>query len=136
MNTSSERMSRSGLAVVGFTSIYMAVALISSFLLKNSEFVFYFVVMLVLIAAVAVLHWTNRLHIGALWGLSIWGLLHMAGGLVPIPASWPVEGNSHVLYNWWLIPGLLKYDQVVHAYGFGLVTWISWQCLRKAFASR
>jgi hypothetical protein len=31
---------------------------------------------------------------------------------------------------------VLKYDQVVHAYGFGLVTWACWQALRSAFAGR
>lgn len=137
VNTSTRRRFSSGeFAVVGFTSAYMAIALIASFALENSEFVFYLVVMLVLIAAVFAVHWTNRLRIGALWGLSIWGLAHIAGGLMPIPASWPVGGDSHALYNWWLIPGLLKYDQVIHAYGFGLMTWICWQCLQRAFASR
>ena len=38
-----------------------------------------------------------------------------------------------MLYNLWLIPGILKYDQLVHAFGFGLITWISWQGIRKAF---
>lgn len=60
----------------------------------------------------------------------------MAGGLVTVPASWPVLGDSHVLYNWWLWPGVIKYDQVVHAYGFGLMTWICWQGLQRAFADR
>ena len=137
MNPSTgQRFRFSEFAVLAFTAVYMAVALIASFSLKNSEFLYYFVVMLVLITAVAILHRTNRLHVGALWGLSIWGLVHMAGGLVPIPESWPTGNDSHVLYNWWLIPGLLKYDQLVHAYGFGLVTWICWQSLRGAFQSR
>jgi hypothetical protein len=30
----------------------------------------------------------------------------------------------------------LKYDQVVHAYGFGLTTWICWQGLQRAFERR
>jgi LysM repeat protein len=34
----------------------------------------------------------------------------MLGGLVPVPESWPVEAESHVLYSWWLIPHYLKYD--------------------------
>jgi hypothetical protein len=29
----------------------------------------------------------------------------------------------------WLIPNYLKYDQLVHAYGFGIGTWVSWQTL-------
>lgn len=137
MHTSLQhRWSHQEFAVLAFTSAYMAVALVASFSLRNSEFLFYFVVMLVLITAVATLHRAHHLHPGALWGLSFWGLIHMAGGLVPIPESWPSGADSHVLYNWWLIPGLLKYDQVVHAYGFGLVTWICWQSLQGALASR
>ncbi len=130
------RLSGAEVGVIVFTAGYMAISLLTSALQKNQEFVFYFVVMCVLIAAVAAIHLRVRLHVGALWGLSIWGLAHMAGGLMPIPASWPIHGESHVLYNWWLVPGLLKYDQVVHAYGFGLVTWICWQGLRGAFAAR
>ena len=38
-----------------------------------------------------------------------------------VPSSWPVGGDSRVLYNLWLVPGVLKFDQIVHAYGFGLV---------------
>jgi len=40
-----------------------------------------------------------------------------------------------VLYSLWLVPigvedGLLKYDKVVHAFGFGVMTWLCWQALR------
>ena len=46
----------------------------------------------------------------------------MAGGLVPIPPAIAEsgEGNNLVLYNMRLLPWLPKYDQVVHAYGFGI----------------
>lgn len=124
------------LAVLAFTALYMVVALVASFQRKNTEFLFYFVVMCVLIAAVGLLHWRVQLHLGALWGLSLWGLAHMAGGLMPIPETWPRLGEKRVLYNLWLIPNLFKYDQLVHAAGFGLVTWICWMALNKAFARR
>lgn len=132
-STTKVRLSSAEIGVLAFTFFYMAVSLAASALLKNEEFTFYFVVMCLLIAAVATVHLRVRLHLGALWGLSLWGLAHMAGGLMPIPASWPIHGEPHVLYNWWLAPGLLKYDQLVHAYGFGLVTWICWQGLQGAF---
>lgn len=122
--------------VVAFTLAYTAAWLALAVWLGNSEFLFYVAVMAILIVAVGALYLRTRFHIGALWGLSIWGLLHMAGGLMPIPASWPRGGESNVLYNWWLIPGWLKYDQLVHAYGFGLVTWICWQCLGRALENR
>ncbi len=130
------RLTRSDLAVAAFTTLYMAAALTTALVVRNQEFVFYFVVMCLLIAAVGWTHWRVGFHPAALWGLSIWGLTHMAGGLAPVPLSWPVLGEQHVLYNLWLIPGWLKYDQLVHAYGFGLVTWICWQCLQRTLESR
>ena len=61
--------------------------------------------------------------VAMLWALSIWGLLHMAGGGVPVAGS--------VLYNLRLVPlvenefyYILKYDQLVHAYGFGVTAWV------------
>ncbi|MCH9015155.1 MAG: DUF2238 domain-containing protein [Gemmatimonadetes bacterium] len=102
----------------------------------NLEFLFYIAVMLVLIGAVWTVHRSVELTSGALWGLSVWGLAHMAGGLLVVPAGWPVNADSRVLYTLWLIPGRLKYDHVVHAYGFGVTTWVCWQGLKAALKSR
>jgi hypothetical protein len=97
----------------------------------NREFLFYIAVMLVFVGVVTALHLKMGLPESALWALSIWGLAHMAGGLVPIPDGWPVHGPNRVLYSLWLIPDRLKYDQVVHAYGFGVTTWICWLGLKS-----
>lgn len=123
------------LPVVLFSLAYMLVALASALFLHNKEFVFYFVIMCVMMAVTWGVHRAVCLHPLALWGLSLWGFVHMAGGLVPIPETWPHLGGK-VLYNLWLIPGWLKYDQLVHAYGFGLMTWVCWQGLQRAFATR
>jgi uncharacterized membrane protein YjdF len=59
-----------------------------------------------------------------LWCLVLWAALHMAGGLV-------VTGPHRVLYNESLgIPGV-RYDRVVHAFGFGTATVACWQALRR-----
>lgn len=122
-------------AVIAFTALYMAASLASTLFVRNKEFLFYFVVQSLLMTVAWQVHRAIRLHPAALWGLSIWGLLHMSGGLVPIPDDWPRLGGR-VLYNLWLIPERLKYDHVVHAYGFGLMTWVSWQGLRRTFENR
>lgn len=109
-----------------FTAVYMAAAVVGAVLTGNREFIFYIVVMLVLIAAVWQVHRQIQLTGGLLWALSMWGLAHMAGGLLPVPPSWPHVAPHNVLYSLWLIPDLLKYDQIVHAYGFGLTTWVCW----------
>lgn len=125
------RKSKSILAVAGFTVAYLLIATLGAFSTGSKEFLFYIVVMLVLMAAVWVVHRRVSLSKGALWALSIWGLLHMMGGLLTVPDSWSVAGDSRVLYNWWLITDFLKYDHVVHGYGFGITTWVCWQGLRS-----
>lgn len=119
-------------AVASFTVAYMLCAGWAASRSGNSEFAFYIVVMVILIAIVAAVHVRARLTSGALWALSAWGLLHMMGGLVIVPDGWQTDDGGTVLYTLWLVPGLLKYDQVVHAYGFGVTTWVCWQGLRSA----
>lgn len=117
--------------ILVFTLAYMATAIIGALATGNGEFLIYIGVMVGLIVAVVYVHWRVRLTLGALWALSIWGALHMAGGLVPVPESWPINGDIRVLYSLWLIPDLLKYDHVVHAYGFAVTTWVCWQGLKS-----
>ena len=118
-----------------FTLTYMMAAVAGAVAAGNREFIFYIIVMLVLISVVLLVHSRMTLTAGQLWALSAWGLLHMAGGLVPVPESLQVNGPIRVLYSLWLIPGVLKYDQVVHAYGFGVTTWICWHAMRTSLKS-
>ena len=118
--------------VAVFTAVYIVTASWFALQRGNSEFMLYIGVMLLLIPAVVWVHSRVLLNDAVLWGLSIWGFVHMAGGLVPVPEAWPIEGNTRVLYSWWIVPDRLKYDHVVHAYGFGLATWVCWQGMRAA----
>jgi hypothetical protein len=122
--------------VAAFTAGYLLVAVIGAVLRGNQEFLFYIAVMMVLIGVVLAVHRSVDFSSGALWGLSVWGLLHMAGGLLVVPEGWPVSAESRVLYTLWLIPDRLKYDQIVHAYGFGMTTWVCWQALQSAIRRR
>ena len=123
-------------SVVAFTLVYLVAALLVAVVGDNLEFLFYIAVMLVLMGAVWVVHRFVGLNSAVLWGLSVWGLAHMAGGLLVVPEGWPVNAESRVLYSMWLLPGRLKYDHVVHAYGFGMTTWVCWQGLRAAVRRR
>lgn len=128
---------RGGLGgVAAFTASYLLAALLITLERGNHEFLLYIAVMLVLIAAVLWMHHSIGLPGGLLWSLAVWGLAHMAGGLVAVPRGWPVDSGSHVLYSLWLIPDRLKYDHVVHAYGFGVTTWLCWHGLSAAIARR
>jgi hypothetical protein len=128
--------SKRDLAVLVFTAIYVVGALVASIRLRNPEFVIYLIVMLVLIIVVTEVHLRTYLHIATRWSFSLWGLAHMAGGLLPIPEIWPRSEGPAVLYNLWVVPNLLKYDQIVHAFGSGVVTWGCWQALQGAFHCR
>ena len=116
--------------LAAFTAAYMLAAIVAAFASGNGEFVFYIVVMFALIGAVAAVHLRVGLSTAVLWCLSIWGAAHMAGGLIHVPESWPTQGEFRVLYSWWLVPGKLKFDHVVHAYGFAVTTAVMWECLR------
>lgn len=119
------------LAVLGFTLAYSTAAIVGALRTGNSEFLFYIVVLAVMTSVVAIVHYHVRLTTGVLWCLSLWGGMHMAGGLIPVPESWPIAGDKAVLYSLWLWPEIIKYDQVVHAFGFGVATWVCWQCLKS-----
>jgi uncharacterized membrane protein YjdF len=118
-------------ALLFFTGFYMLASVIAASVQKNEEFVFYIVVMVVLITSLVLVHKRVNFSPGVLWGLSLWGLLHMMGGLIHMPEAWTQDGSQPVLYSWWIIQDRLKYDQVVHAYGFGITTFVCWQILRS-----
>ena len=122
-------------AVLAFTLAHLAAAVIGALTTGNAEFIIYIGIMAVLIGVIAFVHYRVRLTIATLWALTAWGALHMAGGLVPVPASWPINGDVRVLYSLWLIPERLKYDQVIHAFGFGVTTWVCWQGLRSVLVN-
>jgi uncharacterized membrane protein YjdF len=122
--------------LVLFTLAYLLAGLLLALRGRNYEFILYIAV--VLVAGLIILALRLRLGFtpGLLWALSFWGLVHMIGGLVPVPDGWPTAGDQRVFYSWWIIPGRFKYDNPVHAYGFGLATWACWQALQSATGVR
>jgi uncharacterized membrane protein YjdF len=112
-----------------FTALYLLIATPYAVMQQNTEFLFYIGVVIILAGVIFALHRKVHLSRGVLWALSIWGLSHMLGGLLRIPAEL-TDNNSGVLYSLWLIPGVLKYDNPVHAYGFAVATQVCWECLR------
>jgi hypothetical protein len=124
----------STVGILGLTVAYLLLALAGSLWSANQEFLLYIAVMVPIMAVVITAHLRVNFSTGVLCGLSIWGLAHMAGGLLPVPESWPIQGEARVLYSWWLIPGHLKYDHLVHAFGFGVTAWLCWEALRSIVA--
>ena len=84
----------------------------------NREFVLYSIVMILLFGMMAVAYRRVRFSTGVLVALTLWGVLHMAGGTVHLKDG----TDSGVLYGFWLVPGWMRYDQAVHLYGFAVAT--------------
>ena len=111
------------LAAALFTAAYI-IAFSAWFVAAgNYEFIVYVITMVALVLLVGLTLRKAQYPLAALWALSAWGLLHMAGGGLPVDGS--------VLYNLRLISivdtpdiFILKYDQLVHAYGFGVTAWV------------
>lgn len=102
---------------------YTAAFAAYGFATGNPQAPVYLVVLTVGLLLVAKIHSRTPLSRGVLWGLTVWGLLHMAGGLIEIDGS--------VLYGKRLTPSV-RFDQAVHAFGFG--TLAAWQALRPKLA--
>jgi len=105
-------------AILGFGTFFLLNA--------NYEFIIYVgVIVFFLILIGATLNKINY-TMAALVGLTVWSILHMAGGGIVVG-----EGR---LYDVILIPlfenyPILRYDQVVHAWGFGTATLVSFSLL-------
>jgi hypothetical protein len=56
-------------------------------------------------AAIALIHRRRPFTPALVWALAACGLLHLAGGLLP---------GEPVFYETWLVPHVVKYDQLVH----------------------
>ena len=112
-----------------FTFLYTSVFTIYYVSIQNFEFLWYVVVMLFFFILIASTLHRSKFSDPILWGLSIWGLLHVAGGGVIVAGD--------VLYAFQLIPfvqngefTILKYDQFVHFFGFGIATLVGYHLLK------
>lgn len=119
-------------AVLAFTLAYVAGFAIWFLAIGNVEFLWYIATLLFFVALIAFTIGKTKFPPFILWALSIWGLMHMAGGGIKVGGS--------VLYAFVLIPivgqdelRILKYDQVVHFYGFAVTALVLWHLLRTNF---
>jgi hypothetical protein len=86
----------------------------------------YAVVVLGGAAVVTRIHVRVGLSTTTLWGLVAFALGHLAGGMVPV--------GDGVLYQLWLVDGVLRYDNLQHAVGFGFVGRAIWETLQDRLA--
>jgi putative membrane protein len=115
-------------AVLAFTLTYTIGFSIWFLLSGNYEFIVYIITMIMLISLVVANFRKVEFPIFMLWLLAFLGLTHMAGGGI-------IVGKS-VLYSYKVVQiagsgdlALLKYDQIIHAFGAGVTTWVLWHLL-------
>lgn len=104
-----------------FTAAYLLFFTIYYISKMNLEFILYIVVICIFLFVLAISDKKVNYPLEVLWGLTIWGLLHMAGGSIYI-------GTTR-LYDTLLIPisetyRIFQYDQFVHIFGFGVATYL------------
>jgi len=94
---------------------------------KNYEFIVYVCVIIFFLIIILITDKKVNYPNSVLWGLTIWAILHMAGGgiyfsnvrlyeiiLIPLSKSYPI----------------FRYDQFVHIFGFGVATLVMF-CILK-----
>ena len=126
------KLKRSEWAVLIFTVAYIVVFGSVFLAAGNGEFVWYVITLVFFLALIAATQRVAQFPAFILWGLAIWGFAHMAGGGVVV--------DDGVLYRYVLLPlagdgerAVLKYDQLVHFYGFGVATFVLWHVMRRNF---
>ncbi|MBS3132109.1 DUF2238 domain-containing protein [Candidatus Woesearchaeota archaeon] len=104
------------------------------FFRKNYEFAIYIGVILFFLFLILKTNEKIDYPDNVLWGLTAWSILHMAGGGIRIGENalygtmlWPIAGEP---YN------ILKYDQLVHAYGFAVATLVSFHLLKPSLSRK
>ena len=124
-------------SVILVTVLYLVAAISAATTLQNWEFLKIYIPFFIAIAALISFmhHRVNFSHV-LLWSLTFWGAMHLAGGLVRPPQNWNYEGDQQVLHSWWIVGHWLKYDHVIHAFGFGTCTWLTWEALRASIQGR
>jgi uncharacterized membrane protein YjdF len=101
------------MAVAGATLMMTAIALVRHDAARLRP---YLQVVLVLVVATSLAdraaHFSRRM----VWALASVVIVHLIGGLMV-----PLDG-APTFYETWLIDGVLKFDQLAHAYGTGVLT--------------
>jgi len=91
---------------------------------SNRRVIAYLIVWSLLALMIRAGHRRWPLPRATLVALTVAGAVHLAGGLLPSP-----EQGAPIFYETWLVPGVLKFDQVAHAFISAVVTVAVFQAL-------
>ncbi len=104
-----------------FTVSYLVLFSIISSVQGNYEFLYYTAVIAVFLFIIMYYYHEFHLSITLVVCLTILGALHILGG--------SLHFNGTRLYDLWLIPGIFKYDNLVHAFGIAIATLVAYNIL-------
>lgn len=114
--------------VLTFTLAYVLIFSFYYLSVRNYEFLWYVAVLVFFFLLILFTLHKSKFDYIILGGLSIWGLMHMAGGGIVV--------KGRVLYALEILPFfrigdsvILKYDQIVHFFGFGVATLVVYHLL-------
>ena len=82
----------------------------------------YLAVVVIGLAGVVFVHRRHPLSRFTRVGLAVFAVGHVAGGMVPV--------GDGVLYAAWLVEPIVRYDNIQHAWGFGILGRATWEVLR------
>lgn len=104
-----------------FTVCYLVIFSVISGVQRNYEFLYYTGVIAVFIFVIAFYYHHFHLTLPLVICLTLLGIMHILGGNFYI--------NSTRLYDFWLISGIFKYDNLVHAFGTAIATLVAYNIL-------
>jgi hypothetical protein len=104
-----------------FVSFYLILFSILALRRLNYEFFFYNIIIAIIVFILYKIHKEIHLSTGIITGLIIAGVLHILGGNVHIGAT--------RLYDFWIINGLIRYDNLVHMFSIFVATLIAYNLI-------
>ncbi len=122
-------MKKNNIILLFATFIYLAIFSYRYIVAKNYEFMWYILIMLIILTVVVSTLKKTKFPSWILWGMSLWGFMHLAGGNIWIAGD--------VLYAYVFLPIItsgelifLRFDQFVHAYLYFLVVFIIYHLVK------
>lgn len=97
---------------------------------QNFEFIFYIGVIIFFMLLILFTHKKVTYPLSVIWGLTLWSIMHMAGGGLMIGGTrlyelmiLPLVGEPYLIF---------KYDQLVHIIGFGVATLLMYELIKPS----
>ena len=104
-----------------FTLAYLIFFTVFSIVKGNYEFLYYTIILSALIIILALYHKKFHLSKSIILGLTILGAMHVFGGNIHIAGT--------RLYDLWFIQDVFKYDNLVHAFGIFVATFVAYNII-------